>query len=133
MEHFTSISWMGVISATVASFILGFVWFHPNVFGMTWAKSAQVELKPSSLAMVGTLLSTIILAIGFAFILRLTGWAGAMPGVGLGLLSVIIFIAPALIGQWFFMNRLPLFAVNIGFNVVNMIVIGLIIGKFQSV
>ena len=44
MELTTGVSWMGVIVGAVASFLLGWVWYMPKVFGTKWAEGHGVEM-----------------------------------------------------------------------------------------
>lgn len=39
-----SINWIAVFVATLSSFALGFIWYHPKVFGTAWAKAAGVKM-----------------------------------------------------------------------------------------
>lgn len=131
MEHFNNLNWLAVGAATVVSFVFGSVWYHPKVFGTIWADSAGVELKVGPGGLIATFLATLALAAGTAFLLRATGLAGAGAGLLLGGLATIAFVLPAILGQWVFMNRLPLFAVNIGFNLLNLMLVGGIVGWLQ--
>lgn len=42
MDH---INWLAVFLATLSSFVLGFVWYHPKLFGTAWAKAAGVDMN----------------------------------------------------------------------------------------
>lgn len=132
MEHITNLHWPAVALATVASFILGNVWFHPRVFGMTWANAAGVELVPTVSALVGTFLVTVLASIGIAFFMRAVTIVGVGPGFLVGVALTLVFVLPAIIGQWLFMGKPQLFAVNFGFNLVSLGVSGAIIGILQQ-
>jgi sterol desaturase/sphingolipid hydroxylase (fatty acid hydroxylase superfamily) len=64
------INWIAVGLATVAAMIVGFVWYHKNVFGTVWMKLAGIEpdqmkkgfAAPMLLALLGSLLTAFILA-----------------------------------------------------------------------
>ncbi len=132
MEYLSSLNWTAVAAASLASFVFGNVWFHPGVFGLTWAQAAGVELRMTALAFVGTLAATILGCVGLAWIMRWLGVSGLSAGVGVGLLMLAVFVLPAILGQWLFMDRIRLFAVNAGFNLVNLMLTGAIIGLLQK-
>lgn len=43
-EILADISWLGVIVGAVASFILGWLWYSPLLFGKRWAAGVGVEM-----------------------------------------------------------------------------------------
>ena len=44
MEAFSNISWMAVLVGAVLSFLAGWLWFSPALFGKKWAEGSRVEL-----------------------------------------------------------------------------------------
>jgi len=46
------VSWIGVIVATVAGFLVGFVWYHPRFLGHQRARLAGVDVDSRSEGMV---------------------------------------------------------------------------------
>lgn len=41
----TEVSWLAVIVATVASFMLGGLWYSTSMFGKKWASGAGIDLE----------------------------------------------------------------------------------------
>ncbi len=41
----SDVNYLGVVLGVVASFVVGFVWYHPKVFGEVWRKSAGLSKK----------------------------------------------------------------------------------------
>ncbi|MEJ6500328.1 MAG: hypothetical protein QNL16_04010 [Rhodobacterales bacterium] len=39
MEITSGVSWSGVVAGAVASFLLGWLWFSPMLFGKKWAEA----------------------------------------------------------------------------------------------
>ena len=96
---------MSILAAGVSNVILGFVWYHPRVFGGTWMRflnftPEQVErgkkymLARTSLAFLASVIA--------AYVMQLIGtavgvydWVGA---VRLGVLCWLGFTAPAMLG-----------------------------------
>lgn len=47
-ELTTDVSWLGVISGFVLSFLLGWGWFGPKMFGTKWAEGVGVKMSDGS-------------------------------------------------------------------------------------
>ncbi|MCA9358951.1 DUF1761 domain-containing protein [Candidatus Kaiserbacteria bacterium] len=60
------VNWMAVFIGTAASFLLGWLWYSPKMFGVKWAKGVGVDIEDSSgpqkMAMAAQLGSTFLLA-----------------------------------------------------------------------
>lgn len=61
------INWLGVVLATVASIVVGFVWYMPKVFGNSWMKMAKI--KPESGDMKWSMGSVLVSSFVMAFVL----------------------------------------------------------------
>ncbi|MDH3739814.1 MAG: DUF1761 domain-containing protein [Alphaproteobacteria bacterium] len=77
------VSWLGVISGAVVSFLLGWLWFSPKLFGTKWATGVGVELAEADKMPVGALVSQFI---G----LLLMSWFVGVTAVNNALLTVIL-------------------------------------------
>ena len=44
MEDGASLNWLAVIVGAVLSFLAGWLWFSPKLFGEKWAEGSRVEL-----------------------------------------------------------------------------------------
>ncbi len=94
-----------VLTAAVASVALGFIWYHPNVFGSAWMRMAGITLdvaergkKRMPLMVVFALLASIVIAYVmsyFAFAWGVYDWVGA---VELGFWCWVGFVAPTSLG-----------------------------------
>ena len=47
-ELTTDVNWLGVISGFVLSFLLGWAWFGPKMFGPKWAEGIRVKMGDAS-------------------------------------------------------------------------------------
>lgn len=60
------INWLAVGAGTVVSFLLGWLWYSPKLFGKQWAAGIGVDLGSSSempaAAMITQLLATFLMA-----------------------------------------------------------------------
>ena len=82
-ELTTGVSWLGVVVGAVVSFLAGWLWYSPKVFGVKWAKGTGVELGAASSMPVGAMISQ---AIG----LFLMSWFVGVTAVSNALSTVIL-------------------------------------------
>lgn len=50
---FSTVNWLGIFLATIASFLLGFCWYHSRVFGSRWQREVGLsdeELNQGNIA-----------------------------------------------------------------------------------
>lgn len=59
-EILTGVSWVGVISGAVASFLVGWAWYSPMLFGKQWAEGVGVELGNANDMPAGAMAAQII-------------------------------------------------------------------------
>ncbi len=49
------VNWLAILVAALASFVLGFIWYNPKVFGTAWMKSVGLtpeDAKKGNMAMI---------------------------------------------------------------------------------
>ncbi len=44
MDDFSNVNWLAVIVGAVLSFLAGWLWYSPILFGKKWAEGSRVEL-----------------------------------------------------------------------------------------
>ena len=44
MEDFSKVSWIAVVVGTIVSFLVGWAWYSPKLFGKKWAEGSGVKL-----------------------------------------------------------------------------------------
>lgn len=85
-ELTTGVSWIGVIISFIVSFMLGWLWYSPKMFGKPWAEGVGVELADGSempaMAMITQALGTFCLA-----------WLVGITAANNSLLTCILMIA----------------------------------------
>ncbi len=59
-ELTTGVSWLGVVVGAVVSFLVGWLWFSPKLFGVKWAEGVGVELGAASEMPVGAMVFQVI-------------------------------------------------------------------------
>jgi len=127
------VNWLAVVVAAVAGFVIGFIWFLPQVFGRQWAAAsgrtlpAPGEVQYSSIALgaVGSLVTAYVLAL-------LAGAIGASTladGAILGFVAWLGFIATSTLNAVLYEGRnTTWWSITAGFWLVILVVMGAIIG-----
>jgi hypothetical protein len=44
MEYYTHVGWVSVIVGAALSFLLGWLWYSPKMFGVKWAEGSGVKM-----------------------------------------------------------------------------------------
>lgn len=100
------ISFLKILAAGFASVVLGFVWYHPKVFGSAWMRMVNMTPEMASrgkrrmplMALIG-LLSSMLIAYVMVYVGIAWGfydWIGALV---LGLWSWIGFVVPTMLSR----------------------------------
>jgi hypothetical protein len=128
------VSLLAIAIATVASFVIGGIWYSPALFGRKWMaenRLSQEDLAKRSLPLIFGLsfVLSLVMAINLAFFL---GKSGPRFGVMAGLAVGIGWIAPAFGVVYAFEKKsFMLFLMNAGYHVLSFLTMGLIIGFLQ--
>ena len=126
------ISWLGVLLAALATFVVGGLWYSV-LFAKVWQREAGVtddQLKRGTVRVfVGSFLLGLVMAVVLAAFI---GDGGAGFGALAGLAAGAAWVAAALGINYLFERRsLTLFAINASYNVVAFTAMGAIIGALQ--
>lgn len=125
----SNIHWVPVIVLTVASFIIGFAWHQPFLFGKLWKQENFPHGIPkisAPLIFGGTALMHFLAILGLSAVIS---GHGGKDGMVTGFLISIVWILPAMSGTYLFANRsMKLLAVDSGMYVVLFSLSGLILG-----
>ena len=88
-----NINWLAIAIGTTASFLLGWVWYSPKLFGKKWAEgvglSMECKPEPPVLAMIAQLSGTFLLA----WVIGITAASGALFMAILIVLTVVVLLA----------------------------------------
>jgi len=126
------IHWIPVIIMTVFSFVIGFAWHSPFLFGKTWKKEnnpTNIPIKINApLIFGGTAIMHFMAISTLSSIVSGRGW---MHGLISGFLISICWIVPAMAGTYLFANRsLKLLAIDAGMYIVLFSLSGFVLGIF---
>ncbi len=137
------VNYLAVFVAAVAGFMIGFVWYLPQVFGTKWMKvlgTPMTGMKPEGMGgkMAISFLSALVSAIVLSFIITIAiAWkvsSGVTPdllmtGMITGFWVWLGFLATSLVDPVLWQNKpWSLWGINAGYWLVRLVVMGGIIG-----
>jgi Protein of unknown function (DUF1761) len=56
-ELTTGVSWLAVIAGAIVSFLLGYFWYSPKLFGTKWAEGSRVQMNTADNMPIGAMVS----------------------------------------------------------------------------
>ena len=126
------VNWLAVVAATIATFVVGGLWYSPLLFSKAWQREAGLsdeQIRGASMARIfaGAFALTFVAASVFAFFLGPD--SGLAFGASTGFAAGLGWVASALGVLYLFERRtLKLWLINGGYNVAAFTVIGAVIG-----
>ncbi len=129
------INWVALLVATAVKFAIGGIWYAPPVFGKKWQaltnQTPEIVKERMGQAMTTDLVMSFITAVVLAHAMQATGLRGWQSGAELGCLAWLGFIAPTMRAAYAYEGRsLILYAINAGYLLVSLTVMGAIIGAW---
>ena len=139
---FADINWLAVLVASVASFVIGWVWFSPKVFFERWWRAMGRDPKdmgsmdggtPMALMFGLVVVAILVQATVLAAVIELSRAAGNEVGLTGGaliglLLGAGIAAAASISHRMFAGSSLKVWAIEVGQDTVCLIVMGAVIG-----
>lgn len=126
----SNIHWIPVLIMTIFSFILGFAWHQPFLFGKAWKAgnnytSTKQEINAPLIFGGTAVMHFLALSALSAFVSN----QGMVSGMISGFLISIFWILPAMTGTYLFASRsLKLLAIDAGMYILLFSISGLILG-----
>lgn len=130
-----AVNWLAVLCASVAAFVIGWVWYSRKVFGTTWLIEVgltEESLRQAKMPLIfgGTFVLQVVAATALAMFLG-TG-SGWLIGLQAGLVIGLGWIATAYGITYLFEQRsLRIFLINTGYFLVVFATMGLILGAWN--
>ena len=131
-----NVNWLAVLVSTVATFLIGWVWYSPLLFAKAWMKASGMTDEKIAQSSMGktfgfAFLFTLIAAINLAFFLAdpgVTASSGALYGflTGFGWMMMGIGVI-----AMFEQKSWPYILINGLYWVVSMTLMGLILGAWK--
>ena len=91
-EITANVNWLAVIVGAVLSFLLGWLWYSPMLFGKPWAKGVGVALGSASAMPIGAMIAQIVAIFLLAWLFGVTAGNNALLTIILVVLTVAAFI-----------------------------------------
>ncbi|HLC36609.1 MAG TPA: DUF1761 domain-containing protein [archaeon] len=133
---FFDVNYTAVVAASVASMIIGFIWFHPSVMGTKWVKLSGMKVAGKKkegmgqmmlLAFIATLVSAYVLA----YVVQLWGAATYVEGATAGFWVWLGFVATTQYGAVLWEKKSnELFLLNAAHQLVSFAVMGAILAAW---
>ncbi len=126
------VNYVGVVAATVAAMVLGFVWYHPKVFGTAWMKLIGKKMEDLKAGAQTAYLFMAILAIVeawvLAMLLTLTNALRFRDAWMLGFWIWLGFVATSFGSLIIFEGRpRNLYLINVGYHLVSILLMGTVL------
>jgi len=137
---FSSINWLAVIAAVLASMVIGSIWFGPKAFYPAWLKAlAQIDKNDPNDQNMGpvirifafVILASLIQAIFMAMVVNALGSTTLVSGALTGFLLWLGFIAPASLTNKLFADRVKAWYYEVGNHLITFVVMGAILGAWH--
>ena len=93
MEDFSRVNWLAVTVGTVVSFLVGWVWYSPKLFGKKWAEGSGVSLDSADKMPVFAMLTQLVALLLLALVIGITATIDALITAVLAILAVATFTA----------------------------------------
>jgi flagellar biosynthesis protein FlhB len=137
ISELQNISYIAVAVATIASYMLGFAWYHWSIFGKTWANALGITKEQADNteglcgAFIMSLISGLTKAVLIALLITVTNISGVLGGAFFGAVAAVVFTFTSL-GYYngFARTSLKLTLINSAYSIAELILIGAIIGAF---
>ncbi len=140
LAQVVDINLWAVLVAALAMMALGAVWYSPVLFGkqwqtmvMAWTKMKEKDFKEgANIAYLGSSLAYLVMAYVLAYLLGLLEATSWQEGVTVaGWIALGFLVTRSLTFSLFHDVRKKLWAINTGYDVVGLLMMGAIIGGWQ--
>jgi hypothetical protein len=137
---FSSINWLAVIAAVLASMIIGSVWFGPKGFFPAWQKAlGQIDKSDPNDQNMGpvvrifsfVILASFVQATFLALIINALGNTTLASGALTGFLIWLGFVAPSSLTNKLFADRVQAWYYEVGNHLVTFVAMGAILGAWH--
>jgi Protein of unknown function (DUF1761) len=91
-EITADVNWLAVVVGAVLSFLLGWLWYSPALFGKKWAEGVGVELGAANAMPVGAMVAQVVAIFLLAWIFGVTASNEALLTVILVVLAIAAFL-----------------------------------------
>ncbi|SRR5260221_2931357 len=125
-------NFVAIIVAVLASMVVGYLWFSPFLFANKWMKlvgKTKSDLKPDPMMYVYTAILGLVAAYTLEYFIKAMGATSLAAGAMVGLWAGVGFVATSFGVMSLFESRpRDLFLINAGHQLVNLVVMGAVLG-----
>ena len=93
MAEFANVNWLAVAVGTVVSFLVGWAWYSPKLFGRKWAEGSGVTIDSADKMPVFAMISQLLALFLLALVIGITATNNALFTAIIAILAVAMFIA----------------------------------------
>ena len=93
MEILSNVNWIAVGVGTVASFLVGWAWFSPILFGVKWAEGSRVDLGTADQMPIFAMVSQLVALFLLATVIGLTALTNDLVTAIVAILAMATFSA----------------------------------------
>lgn len=129
-ELTTDVSWLAVVVGAVVSFLVGWLWYSPKLFGPKWAEGVGVEMGTAGEMPIGAMASQIIGLLLMSWFVGVTAVSSALFTV---ILATLAFVVLAYSGGMFTKKSAYARNVEAGYWIVSLVVMIICQGIFRSI
>ncbi len=129
---FSQINYLAVLVASVAAFVVGFIYYMPGVMGNLWVKALGKDphefTNSPMLSMLLSFLLTIITAIALDLIFISMGTQTIADGLVISAVIGVFIVAANMLGDYLFSNaKFSLFLIQGTYRLITMLVLAAIL------
>ncbi len=134
------INWGAVVVSALAAWVLGAVWYAPPLLGKKWQAMVMAESKikasdmkaGAKMAFAGSALALLLMAYVLDYLMGLTGASSTMEGLVVAAWAALGFVVTTTMIHALYHNvRTKLWAINTGYLVLGLLVMGAILGAWR--
>lgn len=135
-DTFGDVNYLAVLVGAAVYFAIGGLWYSPPLFAKPWIAASGVTPpqggRPPVALFVGTFVFELIASLGLAALAVATGSDTVGEGLVLGLVTGVAFALTTLAVTQLYEKRPPiLLAINGGYHVVSLAVVGIIVALWD--
>ena len=133
-DYFSELNWLAVIAATIAYFVLGWIWFASFAFGKQYraAIGQGEDTSPNPVAIGVNLVSWFVAAVALALIAEAIGADDWVDGLVLGLVAAVGFIGTnQVVGQFYEGRNAALMRISAPYTLLGYAIMGIILAVWK--
>ncbi len=128
-EIFADVSWTAVVVGAVVSFLVGWLWYSPLLFGQKWADGVGVEMNTADKMPFGAMGMQLLGLLLMSWFVGVTAKTEALLTVILGTVAFAVLAAS---GSLFARNSSAAAWINAGYWIIALIVMIISQGIFRG-